>query len=113
MCVGVVSILFGLVVPKVVQVFENSHAQLPFMRGVLVALSDFIRHYGIWLVLVLVGAGVLFMRWQRDPAHRRRVHQWLLTLPLAGKLLRGFNTARFTRTLSILTASAVPVLDAL
>ena len=34
-------------------------------------------------------------------------------MPLAGKLLRGFNTARFTRTLSILTASAVPVLDAL
>ncbi len=34
-------------------------------------------------------------------------------MPLAGKLMRGFNTARFTRTFSILTASAVPVLDAL
>jgi general secretion pathway protein F len=113
MCFGIVSILLAYVVPKVVQVFENSHAQLPFMTRVLVALSDFIRHYGIWLVLVLVAAGVLFGRWQRDPAHRRRVDQWLLTLPLAGKLLRGFNTARFTRTLSILTASAVPVLDAL
>ena len=113
MSFGIVSILLAYVVPKVVQVFENSHAQLPFMTRVLVAFSDFIRHYGIWLVLVLVAAGVLFERWQRAPAHRRRVDQWLLTLPLAGKLLRGFNTARFTRTLSILTASAVPVLDAL
>ena len=113
MSFAIVSILLAYVVPKVVQVFENSHAQLPFMTRVLVALSDFIRHYGIWLVLALVAAGVLFARWQRDPTHRRRVDQWLLTLPLAGKLLRGFNTARFTRTLSILTASAVPVLDAL
>jgi general secretion pathway protein F len=56
---------------------------------------------------------VLFVRWQKDPDHRRLVHRWLLRLPLVGKLLRGFNTARFTRTLSILTASAVPVLDAL
>ncbi len=109
----IVSILLAYVVPKVVQVFENSHAQLPFMTRVLVGLSDFIRHYGIWLLLALVAAGLLFARWQRDPAHRRRLDQWLLGLPLAGKLLRGFNTARFTRTLSILTASAVPVLDAL
>ena len=109
----IVSILLAYVVPKVVQVFENSHAQLPFMTRVLVGLSDFIRHYGVWMVLALVAAGVLFTRWLRDPDHRRRVDRWLLTLPLAGKLLRGFNTARFTRTLSILTASAVPVLDAL
>jgi general secretion pathway protein F len=113
MSFAIVSVLLAYVVPKVVQVFENSHAKLPFMTRMLVGLSDFIRHYGVWLVLGVVAAGMLFARWQRDPAHRRRVDKWLLTLPLAGKLLRGFNTARFTRTLSILTASAVPVLDAL
>ena len=79
----------------------------------LVAVSDLIRHYGIWCLLALIAGVLLFSRWQRDPAHQRRVHRWLLTVPLLGRLLRGFNTARFTRTLSILTASAVPVLDAL
>ena len=109
----IVSILLAYVVPKVVQVFENSRARLPLMTRALVALSDLIRHYGIWLLLAMIAAAVLFVRWQRAPANQRRVHRWLLTLPLVGKLLRGFNTARFTRTLSILTASAVPVLDAL
>jgi len=109
----IVSILLAYVVPKVVQVFENSRTRLPLMTRALVAVSDLIRHYGIWLLLALIALAVLFVRWQREPANQRRVHRWLLTLPLVGKLLRGFNTARFTRTLSILTASAVPVLDAL
>ena len=39
--------------------------------------------------------------------------RFLLRMPLAGKLIRGLNTARFSRTFSILTASAVPVLEAL
>jgi len=56
---------------------------------------------------------VLFRRWQRDPAARRRYHRFQLRLPLLGKLTRGFNTARFTRTFSILSASSVPVLEAL
>jgi general secretion pathway protein F len=113
MSFSIVSILLAYVVPKVVQVFENSRAKLPLMTRALVALSDLIRHFGVWFLLALGLGVVLFARWQKDPGNRRRVHRALLTLPLVGKLLRGFNTARFTRTLSILTASAVPVLDAL
>ena len=113
MCFIIVSVLLAYVVPKVVAVFENSRAKLPLMTRVLVAVSDFIRTLGPWVLLALVIGGVLFWRWQRAPEARRRVQRAQLKLPLAGKLLRGFNTARFTRTLSILTASAVPVLDAL
>jgi general secretion pathway protein F len=113
MSLTIVSILLTYVVPKVVAVFENSHAKLPMATRILVGSSDFLRHQGIWLLLAIGTGTVLFWRWQRSPDARRRVDRWLLTLPLAGKLLRGFNTARFTRTLSILTASAVPVLDAL
>ena len=113
MCFTIVSVLLAYVVPKVVAVFENSRARLPLMTRVLVAVSDFIRTLGPWVLLAMVVGAVLFWRWQRAPEARRRVQHTLLRLPLVGKLLRGFNTARFTRTLSILTASAVPVLDAL
>jgi general secretion pathway protein F len=113
MCFTIVTILLTYVVPKVVQVFENSRAKLPLMTRVLVDVSDFLRHFGPWLAVAAVLGGVLFWRWQRAPGPQRLVQRALLKLPLAGKLLRGFNTARFTRTLSILTASAVPVLDAL
>jgi general secretion pathway protein F len=49
----------------------------------------------------------------RQPGPRRRLDAFLLKLPVVGKLVRGFNTARFTRTLSILVGSGVPVLEAL
>jgi general secretion pathway protein F len=113
MSVTIVSILLAYVVPKVVDVFEHNRAKLPFATRLLVAVSDGLRHYGLWLLIALGIAAFLFWRWSRRPGPQRRVHRALLRAPLAGRLLRGMNTARFTRTLSILTASSVPVLDAL
>ncbi|MFI4913746.1 MAG: type II secretion system inner membrane protein GspF [Steroidobacterales bacterium] len=113
MCFAIVSILLTYVVPKVVEVFENNKAKLPLATRVLVAVSGFMRDYGPWLLAALALAGIAFWRALKQPAVRRRYHRMLLNLPLAGRILRGFNSARFTRTLSILTASAVPVLDAL
>jgi general secretion pathway protein F len=113
MCFTIVSILLTYVVPKVVDVFEANHAKLPLATRVLVAVSGFLRNYGLWLLLAIGVAAFLFWRSLKSRATRRRVHQWLLSLPVFGRIVRGVNTASFTRTLSILTASAVPVLDAL
>jgi general secretion pathway protein F len=113
MCFTIVSILLTYVVPKVVDVFEANHAKLPLATRVLVGVSGFLRHYGLWLLVVIAVGAFLFWRSLRSRATRRRVHQALLNLPLVGRIVRGVNTASFTRTLSILTASAVPVLDAL
>ncbi|MCU0758669.1 MAG: type II secretion system inner membrane protein GspF [Steroidobacteraceae bacterium] len=113
MCLGIVSGLLVYVVPKVVEVFESGKGKLPLMTRVLIGFSDFLRDYGLWIVAALVAGGFLFARWLRNPGARRRFHGLLLTLPLVGRLVRGFNTARFTRTFSILTGSAVPVLESL
>ena len=112
-CSLIVFMLLTYVVPKIVTQFEHSKAELPILTRVLIAWSDFMREWG-WLVgLVLVGAIIGFLRWLRDPAARRRFHAFLLRVPLIGKVVRGTNTARFARTLSTLTSSAVPVLEAL
>jgi len=113
MSFGIVSLLLVFVVPKVVAVFESSKAKLPVITRILISTSGFFRAYGLYLLIAAVLAFVLFRRWQRDPAARRRVQRLQLRAPLLGKLTRGFNTARFTRTFSILSASSVPVLEAL
>jgi len=112
-CVAIVFFLLVSVVPKVVEVFRTSDAQLPLLTQLLIAGSDFMRQYGAWLVLGVAAAFFLFTRWLRIESNRRRWHQLLLHMPLVGKVVRGSNTARFARTLSTLTASTVPVLEAL
>jgi general secretion pathway protein F len=113
MCFGIVSILLVYVVPKVVEVFDANSSSLPMITRVLVAVSDFLRVGGPWLLAGLALAAFLGARAMRKAPTRRRVHAWMLRVPLLGRLVRGFNTARFTRTLSILTGSSVPVLEAL
>jgi general secretion pathway protein F len=112
-CVSIVALLLTFVVPKIVKQFENSKAELPFLTQVLIAISDFLRHWGVLSLVVLVLAIVGFVRWLRDPAARRRFHSFLLRVPLVGRVVRGNNTARFARTFSTLTSSAVPVLEAM
>jgi general secretion pathway protein F len=113
MCFGIVAGLMVYVVPKVVDVFETQKAQLPLATRVLIAISDFFRGYLVYLVIGIVLAAFAFRQWLKNPNNRRKFHRLLLRLPLMGKLTRGFNTARFTRTFSILSGSSVPVLDAL
>ncbi len=109
----VVGGLMTYVVPQVVQVFDNIGQNLPGLTRGLIAVSDFLREWGlILIVLIMLGvAGFTYLL--RYDANRRRFHRFLLRLPLIGRLVGGLNTGRFARTLSILTASGVPVLEAL
>ena len=105
--------LLTYVVPQVVQVFEHLGQQLPWLTRALIAVSDTLKSYGVIGIIGIAVAGFLFSRAMRNDAFRMRVHRQMLYLPLISRVVRGFNTARFARTLSILSASGVPVLEAM
>ncbi|MBF0213613.1 MAG: type II secretion system inner membrane protein GspF [Magnetococcales bacterium] len=105
--------LVTYVVPEITKVFEDFGQELPPLTRGLIALSDFLRHQGGWLMVGVVVA-VFTIRWMmRKEGVRRSWHRLLLRLPLAASLVRGINTARFARTLGILTGSGVPILEGL
>ncbi len=109
----IVGFLLGYVVPDVVKVFVNTGQELPALTRGLIAASDLVKHWG-WLFLLLGGAGVFGLRQAlRDETLRRRWHALILRIPLAGRLARATNTARFASTLAILTRSGVPLVEAL
>jgi len=109
--ISVISILLTAVVPQVVAQFVHLSQTLPFSTRLLIGASELVRDFGLWVLLLLALAGLAFRGWNRQPERRRRFHGLLLRLPITGRVSRGLNTARFARTLSILTASAVPLLD--
>ncbi|NQD94283.1 type II secretion system protein GspF, partial [Pseudomonas sp. CrR25] len=115
MCVSllIVGFLLGYVVPDVVRVFIDSGQTLPALTRGLIGLSDWVKSWG-WLLLLLIGLGVLVLRRAlRDEAVKLRWHALLLSLPLVGRLIRATDCARFASTLAILTRSGVPLVEAL
>jgi len=112
-CLLIVTMMMTYVVPKVVGVFVNTGQELPGPTAALIALSDFIQSYGWLVILALVALGVGAVRLLRQPGPKRSFDLFLLKVPVVGKIIRGLNTARFTRTFSIMTGSGVPVLEGL
>ncbi len=110
---AIVIFLLSYVVPQVVSVFANTKQKLPTLTIIMLWLSDFVRNWGWLAAIVLVVIGVLIRNLLKQPALRLSWHKWLLTAPLFGKLVRGYNTARFASTLAILTSAGVPILRGL
>ncbi|MDG1752890.1 MAG: type II secretion system inner membrane protein GspF [Thalassotalea sp.] len=111
--IGVIVVLLTSVVPQIIGQFEHLGASLPGTTQFLIASSEFLQNYGLALFLLIVIAFMAFLQLMKKPVFRYKVHQKLIVLPGLGKVIRGVNTARFARTLSILTASAVPLLESM
>ncbi len=114
-CVAFLIVLFLLtyVVPQIVSVFADRKQSLPMLTDVMLAISNFVRHYGIYMLLLGIGGGILWQFAQRNPNVKRRWHAWRMNAPLYGRFERSLNTARFASTLAITAGSGVPILQAL
>lgn len=110
---AIVIFLLAYVVPQIVSVFANTKQKLPVLTVIMLAISDFVRAYGIVVAIIL---GMAFWIWKqmlKNPDVKMRWHSWLLTAPLYGKFERSLNTSRFASTLAITIGSGVPILQAL
>ena len=105
---AIVSFLLAYGGPQVVAVFESGHQELPIATRILIGMSDLIRHYWFYALIVLAAGTWGFLRWLKAPDARLAFERFLLRVPLAGKLVRGLNTARFPPTSSMRTASPGP-----
>jgi general secretion pathway protein F len=109
----IVGVLLTYVVPQVVSVFEQSRQALPWLTRAMIMVSDLARATW-WIALILIVAGIFVVRHLLNiDAVRLRWHQFLLRLPIIGRLRTGLASARFANTLSVLVGSGVPIVNAL
>ncbi|WP_455212710.1 type II secretion system inner membrane protein GspF [Kaarinaea lacus] len=110
---GAVGFLLTYVVPKIVKVFEGIGQELPALTQGLISTSEFFKEQWPFIivgVVVLISGFVYLLRFEQ---FKIRYHLFLLRMPMVSRLVRGLNAARFARTLSIVAASGVPILDGL
>ncbi len=110
---GVVAIILWKVIPVFAQLFAGLGGELPFLTRMVVAASNFLARY---FIFILIGIGVIYFavgRYHKTERGRRIIDGMLLRIPAIGILLRKIAVARFCRTLATLTSSGVPILDGL
>ncbi len=111
--IAIVVFMMTSIVPQVVSVFEDTGQELPGLTISLIAMSDFVVNYGVFVLLALIAAIAGFRVLLTKPAFVMKYHLFLFRLPIIQRLVRGLNAALFTRTFSILTGSGVNILEAM
>ncbi len=109
--VAIVSILLGTVVPTIVKSFQSSKLALPWTTETVIAASNFIQNYWLFSLIAIFGSIFAIKNALKKPKIRFWFDARVLQFPFIGKVARGLNTARFARTLSILSSSSVPLLE--
>jgi general secretion pathway protein F len=105
--------LLTFVVPQIVQVFEGFDQELPLITQWLIAISEFSKAYGIHVIIGLMALVMLYRQLLKIAWFSLLRDRILLSIPLIRYLVRLSNTARFTRTMSILVSSGVTALDSI
>ncbi len=113
LALGIVGALLVYVVPDIVKVFESSEQELPWLTAALIGLSEFVRGYGWLLLLGIAGAAVLIRWLAQQPDIRLEWDRRKFSVPLVRRITRTNNSSRYASTLSILTLSGVPLVEAM
>lgn len=110
---AIIAYLFISVVPGLQKVFNSLKVTLPWYTEKLISFSEFLQAH--WVMLIIATGVLIFLlrQWSKSTAGGRRVDLWALTLPILGSLIVRINVSKFTKTLSTLLNSGVPIIAAL
>jgi general secretion pathway protein F len=110
---GVLVLLMTVVVPKVTKIFDTMQATLPWTTQLLIWSSNTLQNWWFIVFPAFIGAAAAFVFWARSPSGKPVWDRYVLKAPVFGSLVRMLAIARFSRTLSTLLKSGVPLLTAM
>ena len=111
--VAVVALLLVYVIPVFKKLFEGMGGQLPGPTQFLINVSEFTQSYFLFMIGFLAVFVYLFRRYYRTEKGRRTIDALVLKAPVFGPLIKKVAVAKFTRTLSTMLGSGVPILEGL
>lgn len=109
--IGVGTLMMVYVMPNLISVFSELNVQLPLATRILIATSQFVTAYGIFLLIALIAFIAVFIRfitWQKG---KKIFHAVLLKTPIASQIIKKINLARFCRTFSALLKTDIAIIQ--
>jgi type IV pilus assembly protein PilC len=110
---GAISVMLLFVIPIFAQMFEGVGAELPVMTQVVIGMSNLLKVWAIPGIIIIIALFTILRRWHKTESGARAMDPLLLKMPVFGDLMKKQSIARFSRTLSTLLSSGVPIIDAL
>lgn len=109
----VIFIMMTVVIPKLTELYKDFGTTLPASTLLLIAMSEFTVRFWWLVILVLFGGYYLITRWRKTPVGQLFFDSLILKIPIFGELKRKTILVEFTRTLAMLIASGIHILEGL
>lgn len=106
-------IMMTVVVPKLTDLYKDFNIELPMTTKILMGVSGFFVHYWWLMILIFLGGAELFRRWKKTPEGELVIDSLILKIPIFGELQKKIILVEFTRTLGMLIASGIHILEGL
>ncbi len=110
---GIGALMMVYVIPSLAQTIKELDVELPLTTRAIIAASDFLGAYGLWVLAATAAGAAGAWRLARTPAGKRVADRIILRAPLLGGLAEKFNTARFSRILAYQISAGVPIVKGL
>ncbi len=109
----VIVLMLTLIIPRLSAILIETGQQLPIYTRVVIALSNFFVHYGVFLLIIVAALGIYFWRALQTQKGRRRIDGWKITFPVIGPLYQKVYLSRIADNMDTMLSSSIPVLRAL
>jgi type II secretory pathway component PulF len=110
---GVILFFLFFLLPRLKTLLTSLGGKLPTSTALLIGSSNFLLHYGLFVVGGLVFAAISFWRWRATPTGRAQTDAWMLKLPLIGPFVVSQTVLAFSQTLSVLLENGITAAEAL
>lgn len=111
--IGVIVVMLIVVIPRLTSIFSELGQEVPFYTQIIIAVSSFLRHYGVFLLVVLAALGVVGWRFLKTQRGIEIFDEVKIRVPIVGLLMKKIYLARLTDNLSTLILAGIPIIRAL
>lgn len=109
--VVVMALVMIIIIPQLKLIFDDAGVALPLLTRCTIAISYFLKSYGIYLAVGAIALFLAIVRYNRTAGGKLLFDKLIVKIPVIGGLLKKTYASRFTRTFASLTSSGLPLIE--